>query len=675
MFRSNKRFHARRQKRIALILLCLVAPAAFGEESSLICAEPAVVPSVLRAEGITELVPDVVLTCSSAGVPGALSIVQVGLRMNTHITSREIGLNQSEALLIISDSTGDHMYLGAPSLTSTSAISSITWDGVSYVSAGPSATVTIRITNIRVNAAMLAASTSAPAVAHAIGTLTGLGPATTQPFVVASIQPSTATHLSNCAGGTLHQPVTPGTMHYSIVFSELFATAFRKQQEDSQRAGPGGSVFNTESGFMRNPPLLPPHVGLAHTGTRLIARFTSLPSGARVYVTTVPTGGSSPNISANLMPADSIGAIPQSGSTTPIAPTTSLTCPDAGGPVPATEIPVVNGSADAVWEITGARDTSAEVAVFGLTVEAPGTTRYLPDLGAALAPNFRSLESFLSETVPVPRFTPSWTWHHKPDLIWQHDITGHVTVWHMGSPLGNSVVSWTSIAADNYWNIVAAIDFGGSPANVRDLLWQNKLNATSTVWFMGGPDRNIRTSWAWIEGGRDLLGWTIVGSANFNADGQADLVLQNDSTRQATVWYLGYGWMFKGGPPTRLGSNWLQSTELPGWKIVAVADFNNDGKPDLLWQHDASRAVTLWYLTGVQGATVLDWTWVTMGVPGWTVRGASDFDGDLTPDIVWQNDMTRQATVWYMGANGAAVRSWSWLSSSPAPGWRIAAVY
>jgi hypothetical protein len=30
------------------------------------------------------------------------------------------------------------------------------------------------------------------------------------------------------------------------------------------------------------------------------------------------------------------------------------------------------------------------------------------------------------------------------------------------------------------------------------------------------------------------------------------------------------------------------------------------------------------------------------GIPGWTVVGTGDFDGNGVPDLVWQNDTTRQ---------------------------------
>jgi hypothetical protein len=54
------------------------------------------------------------------------------------------------------------------------------------------------------------------------------------------------------------------------------------------------------------------------------------------------------------------------------------------------------------------------------------------------------------------------------------------------------------------------------------------------------------------------------------------------------------------------------------------------------------------------------------------VVGASDFDGNGVPDLVWENNTTGQATVNYFGGPGGAVlQGWNWLNSAGNPGWRL----
>ena len=42
-----------------------------------------------------------------------------------------------------------------------------------------------------------------------------------------------------------------------------------------------------------------------------------------------------------------------------------------------------------------------------------------------------------------------------------------------------------------------------------------------------------------------------------------------------------------------------------GWDVVAAADFDANGSPDLILQNRTSNAASIWYMSGDQGATVL----------------------------------------------------------------------
>jgi hypothetical protein len=306
--------------------------------------------------------------------------------------------------------------------------------------------------------------------------------------------------------------------------------------------------------------------------------------------------------------------------------------------------------------------------VFGFAVDAPGASRYLPSVLAGLGPSYLSTTAGeMSETLPVPRFLLSNAiTTRKPDLLWQNDALTEATVWHMGGTHGNDLASWTRISGAAGWKLVASADFDRD--GVRDVVWQNSVTRQLTVWYMGGAQGDTATGWNWISTA-GVPGWTVVGAGDFNGDTHPDLVLQNVSTRQVTVWYMGGA---QGN--TMMGWNWLHLTGISGWKIAAVADFNHDSRPDLVWQNESTGQATLWYMTGAQGNVPSNWTWVSSGgTGGWSVAGAADFDGDNVPDLIWQNDVTRQATVWYMGNNGSVLQSWSPVAG-PLPGWKIGVV-
>ena len=76
----------------------------------------------------------------------------------------------------------------------------------------------------------------------------------------------------------------------------------------------------------------------------------------------------------------------------------------------------------------------------------------------------------------------------------------------------------------------------------------------------------------------------------------------------------------------------------PTWHVVAAADFNGDGKSDILWQGDNGTAA-IWLMDGTN-ATLSGRGRSNPG-PTWHVKGTGDFNGDGKSDILWQNDNGR----------------------------------
>jgi VCBS repeat protein len=106
-----------------------------------------------------------------------------------------------------------------------------------------------------------------------------------------------------------------------------------------------------------------------------------------------------------------------------------------------------------------------------------------------------------------------------------------------------------------------------------------------------------------------------------------------------------------------------------------IGDFNADGRQDLNWQNVSTRQVIVWYMGGAGGATLESWNWLdNAGHPGWHMIAAADFDGNGVPDLVWQNDSTSQVLVWYMGGlGGVTLLNTNYLDSVGHPGWHVVA--
>jgi hypothetical protein len=398
-----------------------------GQAQPLTCITNAGVPPLLRAEGLTELTGDLLIVCTGGSV-GQTSAVNVQLFLNTPITSRLVD-GKSEALLIV-DELGFNASSGATTPAVYRAVpaqveNAIAWTNVQITAPGPSGQRVLRITNVRANAATLGTSTSL--VPTQVIAFLSISPSNSLPLsspqqVVGYIQPGLVFDVTNCnatASGTTGQFVqcvgenaasprdliagTEGNLQFALRFKEGFQTSFKTQIAAGQNPSTPGVVYNSESGFLHTPDL-PYEVGGATTGTRLVARFANIPPGARIFVTTGPSLGSTAGLGATLVAGAATGS------------TVNLFCPLAANDgFPGTEIQLVNGSGSAAWEITAANPAAIESALFGVAVAfAPNTPNRLPGLGLAsvsgsFAPFYPagSDAGRTSASLPIPRFIDS----------------------------------------------------------------------------------------------------------------------------------------------------------------------------------------------------------------------------------------------------------------------------
>jgi len=124
--------------------------------------------------------------------------------------------------------------------------------------------------------------------------------------------------------------------------------------------------------------------------------------------------------------------------------------------------------------------------------------------------------------------------------------------------------------------------------------------------------------------------------ADFNRDGKPDLLWRNGGNGATFVWHM---------DGTSLVSDQLIATLGPEWNVVGEGDFNADGKPDLLIRNSTSGLTFLWYMN--DGNFVSDAYMFTID-PIWTIVGVADFNGDGKADIVWRNGANGATFVWYM---------------------------
>jgi hypothetical protein len=120
---------------------------------------------------------------------------------------------------------------------------------------------------------------------------------------------------------------------------------------------------------------------------------------------------------------------------------------------------------------------------------------------------------------------------------------------------------------------------------MSDVLWQNTTSGQGSVWEMNA---NALTGGGGVSPNPGPS-FTEVGSGDFNGDGHADILWQN-ANGQASIWNVIGAILIGGGP--------VSPNPGTSWKAIGTGDFNGDGLSDILWQNASSGQVSIWEMTG-----------------------------------------------------------------------------
>ncbi len=241
------------------------------------------------------------------------------------------------------------------------------------------------------------------------------------------------------------------------------------------------------------------------------------------------------------------------------------------------------------------------------------------------------------------------------DILWQTP-QGTLNAWCMrGVSLLKTLPQRKGAAIPAYWKVVAPTEYFQS--GEIDVILQHTNRRTAALSLSPGTNY---TGYAFLRNQAVVgVGWQAVTSADFNQDGKRDLVFQHLNT-SLLVWYMD-GTNF-------LGSSFLRQGVLAGtgWKVVGSADFNRDLSPDLLWQHQDGR-LQIWSFVGPEfvGAKQL-----TRAAPDWRAVALGDYNNDGDPDILFRHTNGKLA-LWFI--NNMAVTKIQLVNGGlPGPtGWRV----
>ena len=199
-----------------------------------------------------------------------------------------------------------------------------------------------------------------------------------------------------------------------------------------------------------------------------------------------------------------------------------------------------------------------------------------------------------------------------------------------------------------------------------DLIWQHMTNGSVATWYLEAKNV-MATSRLSIDRVADV-NWRIVGSGDLNGDGPADVVWQHEMTGQLAVWYLSGTQVVATLPLS------IDRVEDTNWKIRAVGDANGDGFADLFWQHTTQGWLAVWFMRGAEAIATESLSPARVPDTSWRVAGAGDIDGDRKADLLWQNDDDGRVAAWLMDGTRAVGQRVLSIPSVTDPNWKLSGV-
>jgi hypothetical protein len=245
----------------------------------------------------------------------------------------------------------------------------------------------------------------------------------------------------------------------------------------------------------------------------------------------------------------------------------------------------------------------------------------------------------------------------QADILWRNAATGENYIYFMDGSTIKPTEGFIRTVADTGWQVAGIGDFDGDGKD--DILWRHGSTGENYLYFMDG--KAIKSNEGFLRTVADLT-WIIAGVADFDGDGKADILWRNTSTGQNYLYPMD-------GKTIKASESFLRAVPDTRWEVKAVGDFDGDGKADIFWRHAATGEN---YLYPMNGTVIKPTEGYLRAVAdmNWSIVASSDYDGDGKADILWRNSSTGQNYLYPL--DGTAIKpNEGFLRTVPAASWMV----
>src|ERR1700722_10527674 len=224
------------------------------------------------------------------------------------------------------------------------------------------------------------------------------------------------------------------------------------------------------------------------------------------------------------------------------------------------------------------------------------------------------------------------------DILFTNSATGDAGYYQMNYSTG-TLQGWHDIwSASTAYSVVGISDFNfdGTP----DLLYRNNATGDTGYYEMYNANDTLFEHPGWFDIGATSTAYSVVGTGDFNADGNSDILFRNNTTGD-TGFYTKtlvnpWTWVDIGASST-------------AYSVVGVGDFNGDGTSDILYRNNTNGDTGFYAI--VNGA-ITGWHDIGASSTAYSVVAVGDYNSDGTSDILYRNSATGDIG-FYAIVNGA----------------------
>jgi glucose/arabinose dehydrogenase len=229
----------------------------------------------------------------------------------------------------------------------------------------------------------------------------------------------------------------------------------------------------------------------------------------------------------------------------------------------------------------------------------------------------------------------------KADILWRNTSTGQNYLYFMDGTTIKPGEGFIRTVADQNWQVAGTGDFDGDGKD--DILWRNAATGENYLYPMDGL--SIKATEGSLRSVADLT-WQVAGVGDFDGDGKADVLWRNSSSGQNYLYPMD-------GTAIKPSEGFIRTVADLNWKVAGIGDFDGDGTADIVWRNAATGEN---YLYPMHGRTIkpTEGYLRTVADLAWQIVAMGDYDGDGKSDLLWRNSSTGQNYLYPM--DGATIK-------------------